>query len=101
MEKGLIVYDESDVRKCPICGKETDSLKEYVLIGFTFWIAMITTYRHDITACPKCMRKMIRTLLLRYLLRSNLLYPFVLLWNGIAYFKTSQKGHSNRIVYAG
>lgn len=97
MEDKIIFYDNNDLLTCPVCGRETDSLKRYKLKGFGFWLFFFTIYEHDVVACPECMRKAIVHIMKKYILKANLMYINVLIFAFIHYCMSKTKGHSPRL----
>lgn len=91
----IVLYNDQDELVCPICGRKTNSLKRYNLKGLGFYLVLFTVYEHDVIACPECMRKAIGEVCMRYILRANVLFPLVLLFNSAYYIAAGTKGHSS------
>lgn len=97
MGEKIIIYDNNDLLVCPVCGRETDSLKRYKLTGFGFFFFFFSVYQHDVTACPECMRKAIVAIMKKYILKANFLYLGVLIFAFMHYCMSQTKGHSSGI----
>jgi hypothetical protein len=84
-----------DVLRCPECGQFTDSLKHYKLLQFGLFVVVAGTGQMDhVTACPRCMRRIILRRFFVNLVTANLLMIFfgpALLFQ---YGRTFWRGHS-------
>lgn len=97
MTDKIIFYDNNDILECPICGRQTHSLKRYKLTGFGFYLLFFSVYQHDTIACPDCMRKCIKEVMKKYILKANVLYINVLIFAFIHWQMSKTKGHSKNI----
>lgn len=85
--------------ECPVCGRETDSIKSYTLPNITFlFIASQWGYEHHI-ACAKCMRKIILKTAAESLVKANIIWPiFGFPRLSVNFTRTFVKGHSEDII---
>lgn len=85
--------------ECPICDKETNALKEFLMLDEYF--SLFVYHRATtitITACPRCMRLEILKRLGTMVLSSNLFWPIVPLpVFSLLLVKTVLPGHSPSI----
>ncbi len=92
---------EKDRLPCPVCGKETTSLKGYTLYErLVFLIILVSHKTNFYTACPHCMRKIIvrktfnSTIVTGWILWLVLILP----WHALAYLFTFSPGLSRSII---
>ena len=83
---------------CPVCQEPTDSLKRLrVMYLFIFLILFVQGGGVDHTACPSCMRQFIVKRTLINIVTANLVWPIVLIFNGVQAMKTFSSGPSESI----
>lgn len=82
--------------RCPECGTETDSLKQYRYMRWClFLLAGAVWQDQTIRACPSCVRRRVGKSLLVNLIPANLLWPILILpWGLGLLVASSRKGHS-------
>ena len=85
--------------ECPVCGQDTNSLKEYrVVESFFFAFFYLAWQSIDCVACPDCMRRyMVKRLAINFF-SANFAWPVVLLPPFLILFARSfTLGHSKKI----
>ena len=85
--------------ECPVCGRQTDSLKSYTLPDITFlFIATRWGSEHHV-ACADCMRKALLQNAAISIVKTNLFWPiFVFPRLSVNLTRTFVKGHSEDII---
>ena len=85
--------------ECPVCGKQTDSLKSYTLPDITFlFIAIRWGSEHHI-ACADCLRKTILQNAAISIVKANLFWPILVFpCLSVNLTRTFVKGHSEDII---
>ncbi len=85
--------------ECPVCSRQTDSLKSYSLPDITFlFFATRWGSEHHI-ACADCMRKTILKNAAISIVKTNLFWPiFVFPRLSVNLTRTFVKGHSEDII---
>jgi hypothetical protein len=87
---------------CPVCGRLTDSLKQYRYMQWCVFLLAGVIYQHsDVRACPECMRAFVRRSLLINVVPANLVWLVGLLpWGLILLALSYRKGHSRGVRQA-
>ena len=85
--------------ECPVCGKQSDSLKSYTLPDITFlFIAIRWGSEHHI-ACADCLRKTILQNAAISIVKANLFWPILVFpCLSVNLTRTFVKGHSEDII---
>ena len=84
---------------CPKCHEPKDSVKSYTMMSFLIFILVGAWWRTKrVVACDSCMRGELILSSCINLVTANLLSPFVLLWHGVLFAMTFQKGHSQEVL---
>ncbi|MBR1963728.1 MAG: hypothetical protein IKA19_03385 [Muribaculaceae bacterium] len=85
--------------ECPVCGRQTDSLKSYTLPDITFLFIATQYGSEQHIACAECMRKAILQNAAISIVKTNLLWPiFVFPRLSVNLTRTFVKGHSEVII---
>ncbi len=85
--------------ECPVCGEETNSLKEYHVLDTLFFALFYVTWQSiDCVACPDCMRRYLAKRLLINFFSANFSWPVLVLPRYLILFGRSfTLGHSKVI----
>ena len=91
---------EQGLRECPVCGRQTDSLKQYQLLARMWFLLFFHAHQTAICrACPECMRRFAWRLAWGNIVSANVSWPFVMLpqalWVGVS---SRIPGHSADVV---
>ena len=87
--------------ECPACRRPTDSLKQFTMLRSLVFILVYAFWRlGTYTACPDCMRQIIRKNLLGLnILTANLLWVFIMLpWGLVQLWAAGSPGHSKGVI---
>jgi len=85
--------------KCPHCGKESDSIKQFTIAtGILCLLVHFSWKPVHYTACPDCMRKFILGRMAMNLISANLTWPIfaVVSW-GPQFARSFSRGHTRWI----
>ncbi len=97
-------FDERETRllSCPVCGQQTDSLKEYRYVRWCVFLLAGAIYQAaTFSACPRCMRGLLGRSLLINALPANVVWLVGLLpWGLILLSATYRQGHSRAVRQA-
>ena len=89
---------------CPVCGKETDSLKYRMNTRVNFYVIFFDATTDRKFLCPHCLRKEILKTFLLNLLTCHILFlaaPAIFLFSDLPQLILSyRKGHSPRLLKA-
>ena len=97
MGKQVVIYSDEDAFECPVCKKETHSLKKFVFNLASFYLISFTIDTYTVVACPECMEKILEKLKKSYIWRANILYPMVVLAINCLIKKARKSGHSKNL----
>lgn len=87
--------------ECPYCLRPTDSLKQFTMLQSLVYILVYAFWRlGTYTACPNCMRKIIKKNLIGLnILTANLLWFVIMLpWGLVQLWAAGRPGHSRGVV---
>ena len=90
--------DDANTLECPHCHVQTESMKLYRLLDFTFVIQLFMYKLVPVIACPKCVRRKILVMTLKEIYKANLLFPLYLVYALIMFFVTFIPGHSRDVT---